>query len=1152
MLVKLSTITTLYRRFTKNQVLTEGHLNEIVDYFDDQDRISRIGLSGVGIICGFKVSYSPVSKDITITQGSGITTDGDLIQLYKSTPNGGKIIDFESKQYTHYKVYDNKKAAYKPYFYDGSKQLDIFELLTAEQQLTESANTYPIHYLKKNTGLEVTDAVVLLYIESYEKDSDLCVSLSCDNQGLEIIGNHKALLVSKTVAAQINTHDKIISKIKFSNLYYKLPELVSNRIVLQPEDFSSYYEIKRKFTNGLFRNNVVARLQDGFEILLTPLKMPTILDSIKKNLASLYSFDEKNVPPDFQYRYDLLNDLIDTYNEIRLLLSNMDYDFCFPDIKSFPKHLMLGEVQKSGPCFEYRHSFYKSPLLTGQNLSTCNDCLPFDTLNEPGKKDTINEFIVDLEGKEITICYGKNTDLQQLYSLIKRCVQLLANYNVNYTYIKITPSFELGSLGKKAIPFYNNVGDHLIELWDYEKTTIGQQRNNRSYHDNLLNTKWPNEMVSDHNFYRIEGHQGTDYKKALKTIQAIRRQYGLGFNVVVLGVKAHDAKKIVENYTSYYLNKNHGYEHKSGVTPGGTFVMIYIEGEYSQYPYYYGYGYPYEYPRGNSLAGDFEKEGDKKEPGESVVLNPVIADFTLPYLCCDDNFITLSLPMNHICFDETTPYFPFHVTPTGGFVKADVDEDLNGGVTKNQYGEFVFDPKLVSEELIGKPITFTVNNFETNCQITIFRKPKFDFTFVFPKSLNKDGVVVDFSISGENQKDMKYVWDFGDGSEPVATTEAKIQHIYAYEVPAKESYSFQVKVTGENGNCNAQAQHPVTFEVPVVVGIDTKNICRNDLKPHILTIEPNSKKTVLSGPGVSQNDAGQYIFIGNNVPKDVDQVVILINGKPSNLTIIMQNPPVALFSYAIRNNQIAFSNKSTDALKYIWNIEEEVIETDATEAIIRPTSLYKNDVIKVSLSALNKRCGESIDGPRDIRIREKPTENPCLTNAVEFVKKTNLTFEKINQQPELQKFSKETLSLITEIQKQFASVEKETSAYINGDFNTALPEMYNELVYHNLLLAARNARMEEEKTVLSFLTESHISLFYTIIKCQPAELINKFEKPFTTITARIDSLLQGFVKNQYKTDPKGTLKAFLTDQKIPFKDIKFILEAIESQLKSLN
>jgi hypothetical protein len=237
--------------------------------------------------------------------------------------------------------------------------------------------------------------------------------------------------------------------------------------------------------------------------------------------------------------------------------------------------------------------------------------------------------------------------------------------------------------------------------------------------------------------------------------------------------------------------------------------MIYIEGEYSQYPYYYGYGYPYEFPRGNSLAGDFESEG---EDGESVVLNPVIADFTLPYLCCDDNVISLTLPIKKLCFDETTPYFLFHITPTGGFVKADIDEDLNGGVTKNQYGEFVFDPKLVSEELIGQPITFTVNNFETKCEVIIFRKPKFDFTIEITKSDKTNEVTADFTITGENQEGMKYTWDVGDGSERVITNETKMQRIYKYELPVKGGFSFPVSVVGENGNCSYQVNHSVVFE----------------------------------------------------------------------------------------------------------------------------------------------------------------------------------------------------------------------------------------------------------------------------------------------------------------------------------------------------
>ena len=52
---KLVDISTQYSKFNKNQVLTETQLNGFLDYFDDQDRLTRTSLSGVGIVCGFKV-----------------------------------------------------------------------------------------------------------------------------------------------------------------------------------------------------------------------------------------------------------------------------------------------------------------------------------------------------------------------------------------------------------------------------------------------------------------------------------------------------------------------------------------------------------------------------------------------------------------------------------------------------------------------------------------------------------------------------------------------------------------------------------------------------------------------------------------------------------------------------------------------------------------------------------------------------------------------------------------------------------------------------------------------------------------------------------------------------------------------------------------
>ena len=91
----LHQITPDYRAFVDDQVLTSGQLNEFLDYFEDQQRLTRICLNGVGIVCGFEVSLNAATKTIAITPGCGITTDGDLIKLLvdaKKTPTDDESI----------------------------------------------------------------------------------------------------------------------------------------------------------------------------------------------------------------------------------------------------------------------------------------------------------------------------------------------------------------------------------------------------------------------------------------------------------------------------------------------------------------------------------------------------------------------------------------------------------------------------------------------------------------------------------------------------------------------------------------------------------------------------------------------------------------------------------------------------------------------------------------------------------------------------------------------------------------------------------------------------------------------------------------------------------------------------------------------------
>ncbi|UUF16437.1 MULTISPECIES: hypothetical protein [Flavobacterium] len=1143
MSAKLSTITTQYRRFTKNQVLTEGNLNEVVDFFDDQDRLSRIYLSGVGIVCGLYPAYDPDKKTISITQGTGVTTDGDLFKLYQADVLGNKKIDFDSRTYTHCKIYDNTKAAYKPFFYDGSnKQWPLFELLTEEQQKKEKDPYFSLAEFAANTKFEFKEAVILLYLESYEKESDLCVSLSCDNQGLEIVGNYKVLIVSKDVAKQIMNHDSMIGKINYSNLYYTLPDLKSNRIVLKKEDFVHLDAIKQTFTKGIFKNNVVKNLQEGYNKLLKGLNMPIISDAIQKKISELFNFEGNPVlPPDFQYLYDLLNDLVDTYNETRALLLTINDSYCSPDINAFPKHLMLGELIKTEPCFEFRHAFYKSPLLTGESLSTCNDCLADDAVPAEDSEKKKKEEKAD----EINICYGEDTARQRIYSLILRSAQLLENYNPLYDVIKITPSLQMGKLGKKAIPFYNNVNDSLINAWDFDKTILGLQKNNVSYHDDLLNTKKPLEIHLDSDFYRIEGHQGRNYKEALKDIQQIRLENGLGFNIMILAVNADEQDKTIQKFTQYYLNKNHGYEHKAGVVPGGTFIMIYLE---EKIPYY-------NKSRRLSLTGDFEKFAEG-----IPILNPVVADFSLPYLCCDENNIGLTLPVDKICFDSKTPPLPFKVSPAGGYVKANVRPDQNGGVTVNEYGLLVFDPNLVSKELIGQTITFTVNNFDTECAITIFEKPKFDFVAVPLKPSGVNETIVTFTVTGENIEGNKYIWDFGDKTTLVADDKTEIKHTYKYNSESQKKFTFDVTLNADNGNCGFHISHQVSFEIEdskvLVDGklVNKVSFCRND-KPVILTLEPNIKGAVISGDGVTViTKGGQVQFNPAVVGAAVKSVTILIDGKPSNLVISLLDLATANFTFVIDpTGMLTLTNNCQNADSYTWEIDKEIISTDKKDPIKRLTSSFNEPSILVSLTAESK-CGPITDGPRSIEIRKAPQENRCLDNADLFVKDSIGITSNLKETSVLNKFNKDTINFISETESRFAEVQKDLDSYIIGKSNDRLSDLFTQEYFNSIstvVAAAIRLQNLNQIAAVQTLIKLNTSLYYTILRCQDPETLKGSEKLIIPAGLLFNNLFKSFAEIKFNADKDGSLKDFLASMLKVFPKVDFILTNLNIQIGDL-
>ena len=354
---KLMEITPQYRSFVDDQVLTSGQLNEFIEYFEDQDRLTRVCLVGVGVACGFKVSVNNQNSLITITQGCGVTTDGDLLKLQKSIKNSFDIsIVLESIKYSHFRDFEDDKAKYK-HFKNGNATIDLWELIPQEKVDLEAG------HLPINSQL-LNDKVVVLYLECYPKETDICTTTNCDNQGQPNIQNLRVLLIDReNVENIVNKKDTIFTKHNVYEAFTNLPQTAVPKVILNAVNSTSYTKLAAAYKtavtvskNGL--HSAFQQLFQGFSDVLD------IKDGTSNTILNqINNLDDFNTNEKVQYRYDLVRDLSDTYNELGETLLKLKTECC-PNIEAFPKHLLLGALSSEEIYPELRHDFYQAPTNT--------------------------------------------------------------------------------------------------------------------------------------------------------------------------------------------------------------------------------------------------------------------------------------------------------------------------------------------------------------------------------------------------------------------------------------------------------------------------------------------------------------------------------------------------------------------------------------------------------------------------------------------------------------------------------------------------------------------------------------------------------------------------------------------------------------------
>ena len=691
---KLTNITTQYRKFSDNQVLTEGQLNEFLDYFEDQDRLSRTRLSGVGIVCGFKSNIVTDSDgySLHVTQGAGITTDGDLITLSsKITDKTTRNINIKNKVYTHYKTYDLDNLSGVEYLhFRESEQHHTFYELVSKEDIKEGDTSYT--RLGSNK-MSLSTRVLVLFLEPNGDLYNDCKGADCDNNGIKQAPILRMLAIDTAAANKIGKHDAKDSLFnKNETIESQFAQLVNIEVprVLITTHITSDSMLKTQFSNVINSYSIIANLANGINIMAEYVGVSL---GTKEVITSKLNAALVATGKDYQYRYDLLKDLVATYKELKALVLRLKSECC-PDITSFPKHLMLGKVGdalKLGERIQHRHPFIKSPII------------PEDSENKKQAELLLNRFNKLMSG-------------------------YIAVPGDDTKEIKITPSHKAGALGRKAIPYYYKVESELLGYWDFVKTKETKQKYNLSYHRSVLaqDGHIQNPLsynIESNDFYRIEGHLGQDYDAAYRKIEEIKSKHGLSFDVKAVYLKTEAASTsttvanvlkvrqpsapVTKEHLSEFLEMHAGLNHLAGVQPGGTFVLVY------------------------------ESEANKQ----------VIADFTLPYLCCQKGTaVAISVSSTTLC--GSADPMPINVQPMNAEVKVYANGVEVPAIIK-QNGQTLIDPKkVVAAGHAGKNLELKVNGKAVPTTIKVGAIPTVSVT-PLPTATIIGGKRVSFDVTGD-------------------------------------------------------------------------------------------------------------------------------------------------------------------------------------------------------------------------------------------------------------------------------------------------------------------------------------------------------------------------------------------------------------------
>jgi PKD repeat protein len=507
--------------------------------------------------------------------------------------------------------------------------------------------------------------------------------------------------------------------------------------------------------------------------------------------------------------------------------------------------------------------------------------------------------------------------------------------------------------------------------------------------------------------------------------------------------------------------------------------------------------------------------------------NTVVADFALPYLCCSEcapvNFIIqkppawMRLEKDKICLGQNTE-IRFEVSPEDGEIKS--DPEVPGMTIENN--KITFDPATFPNDLFGKPIRFTVNQQVTEAELTIFKAIQVDFrTSESPASKT----IITFIPFGDIDG-VEFLWNFGDGTDE--TDEQKPTHEFKLPVNEDNKVVVTLTVTAANGVCKATVEHGIQFEeVKVTINLDGRDFCVRNENGIPFSIEPEGANATIEGNGVVKDADGRFVFVP--AVAGVGEHTFKVNGEDSELKVTVHAAPVAAFEPKQVENQLILENQSTNASAFVWSINGEKFESADTSSFVVDLTPNSPTTWRLALQANSEFCGS--DQTDIISFETEPIEPPvnCFDETTEVIQKDLERLQILNLPGSnfVVPIWMSTSQLYGGTDEFKEGVLNDLENFLKGNRNAELPQLFRELLLQtsNMIMELSGNRESEEYQHLVQLFALQLQLFYNILGCQENEVLDATKDLLARMLDEIISILQQFREREIQLPE--SFRAFL-------------------------